>query len=417
MYCEILVIEDQKAMAMLLKARIEMSFDVKVRLAHSLAEAQNILSSASHQITIALCDLNLPDAPNGESVALVRKEGVTPIVLTANYDEKVRERMYQQRVADFVLKEGAAAIEYVLKVLKLLINNHERVVWLANLSDRMMIKLSGLLSVQRFNVQTFDQVKGLERALENTQPDLLILGDANITSDWFIEVSKIRAKYKFFELPIIACIETEQGEALGLRYMKYGTNDFIVVPFSAEALYARIHQNIEQQVAYKEIEYISRTDALSGLFNRRYCLEKGEALLNQAPNKGNSPFCGLIDIDFFKRINDRYGHPKGDEAIRFTAKMLSQHFSDYIVGRFGGEEFIVIGAHPDRSMIAGLAENFRHAIEQESEIELGVHFTVSMGLAFEGENLEQMIALADQRLYHAKDKGRNQVCQHFEERG
>jgi diguanylate cyclase (GGDEF)-like protein len=410
---KILVIEDQKAMAMLLKARIEDSFAVEVLVAHDLQQARQILADHPSGLCTALCDLNLPDAPNGESVALVRKAGLTPIVLTANYDEKVRERMYQERVADFVLKEGSAAIEYVLRVLKLLIANENRLVWLANLNDKMVIKLSGLLSVHRFKVQVFDQVKSLSRELQEVQPDLLIVGDADLSNEWLYQISDIRTKHKFFELPIIACISEHEGESLALKYMKYGANDFIVRPFSAEAFYARVNQSIEQQLAYLEIERISRTDALSELYNRRYCLEQGTKLFNRWRQSDALAFAVLIDIDLFKRINDRYGHPKGDEAIKFTATQLKQHFSDFLVARFGGEEFIVLGSVESKYELLAQAEAFRNAIEQESEPQVGVHFTTSIGIAFEGETLEQMIALADQKLYQAKDKGRNQVCHSF----
>lgn len=87
---KILVVEDQKAMAMLLKTTIETRFNIDVVVAHSLAQAQVALESHQGQIEIALTDLNLPDAPNGESVSLLRQAGLTTVVLTASYDEKLR---------------------------------------------------------------------------------------------------------------------------------------------------------------------------------------------------------------------------------------------------------------------------------------------------------------------------------------
>lgn len=407
---KILVIEDQKAMALLLKARIENAFGVEVLVAHSLQEAQQILTEQDANLSIALCDLNLPDAPNGESVTLVRKAGLTTIVLTANYDEKVRQRMYKERVADFVLKEGSAAIEYVLRVLKLLITNQQREIWLANLTDPLVRKLSGLLSVHRFKVRVFDQRKVLAKELTFSQPDLMIVGDAEDALDWCYQVSDIRANFMFFELPIIACVDGDQGESLALKYMRFGANDFIVSPFSAELFYARLNQNIEQQLAYQEIKHISRTDALTNLYNRRFCLEQGAEYFAEWRQDNQQIFTILIDIDLFKRINDRYGHPKGDEAIRFTADQLAHAFNDHLVARFGGEEFLVLGRTENKYDVLTQAEAFRKAIEQQTEAQLGVHFTTSAGIAFEGETLDQMIALADQKLYQAKDNGRNQVC-------
>lgn len=411
---KVLVIEDQKAMAMLLKSRIEARFDVEVLVAHDLAQTQQLLTDFDGQISVALSDLNLPDAPNGESVSLLKQRGITTVVLTASYDEALRKRIFQERVADYVLKEGAGAIEYVLRILNLLLTNDEREIWLANVSDRMARKLSGLLAIQRFKVRVFDQHKELETELALYKPNLLLIGQANQQRVWLQVLSEIRAKFAFYELPILACIETEDDINSALKYMKYGATDYIVQPFSIEEFYTRVIQNIEQQQAYQDIKHISQTDALSGLYNRRYCLDVGE---NQYPKwceSGRDVFALLVDIDFFKRINDRYGHPKGDEAIVFTATQLKQYFGEQVVARFGGEEFLVLGCTDNSYDLLMKAEAFRKAIEHESSIQVGIPFTCSIGVAFNAPSFEQLIAQADQKLYDAKDQGRNQICHKFE---
>ena len=401
-------------MAMLLKSRIEARFSVEVLLAHDLAQTQQILDDYEGQIRVALSDLNLPDAPNGESIGLLKQYGITTVVLTASYDEALRKRVFQERVADYVLKEGAGAIEYVLRILNLLLTNDQREIWLANISDRMARKLGGLLSIQRFKVRVFDQHKELEAELALSKPNLLLMGQAKQQNVWLQVLSETRARFAFYELPILACIETESDINSALKYMKYGATDYIVQPFSIEEFYTRISQNIEQQQAYQDIKHISQTDALSGLYNRRYCLDVGENQYPQWRTSGSEVFALLVDIDFFKRINDRYGHPKGDEAIVFVADQLKQHFSDKVVARFGGEEFLVLGKADNSYDVLVKTENFRKAIEVESTKQVGVSFSCSIGVAFNADSFEKLIAQADQKLYEAKAQGRNQICHKFE---
>lgn len=410
---KVLVIDDQKAMGMLLKSRIESRFNVEVLLAHDLAQTQQYLTTYADQIDIALSDLNLPDAPNGEAVSLLKSRGITTVVLTASYDEALRKRIFQERVADYVLKEGAGAIEYVLRILNLLLSNDQREIWLANLSDRMARKLTGLLAIQRFKTRIFEHHKELEAELRLRTPNLLLMGQSALVSDWLHTLSETRAKFAFYELPILACIETESDINSALKYMKYGATDYIVQPFSIEEFYTRISQNIEQQQAYQDIKHISQTDALSGLFNRRYCLDVGENQYPKWRTSGSEVFALLVDIDFFKRINDRHGHPKGDEAIVFTANQLKKYFTDKVVARFGGEEFLILGTADNSYDVLVQAEKFRKAIEAESATQVGVSFTCSIGVTFNADSFEQLISQADQKLYEAKGQGRNQICHKF----
>lgn len=117
----------------------------------------------------------------------------------------------------------------------------------------------------------------------------------------------------------------------------------------------------------------------------------------------------MADIDHFKAVNDTYGHQKGDEAIVFVANQLKQVFKSYLVARFGGEEYCVIGELSSAEQILDLCETFREAVEQNALTETGVAFTVSVGLNIGGADLENAIFLADEALYAAKENGRNQV--------
>ena len=226
--------------------------------------------------------------------------------------------------------------------------------------------------------------------------------------DWFHNLSAVRSEFEFYQLPILACIEQENGTELALKYMKYGATDYIVKPFGADELYARVNQSIDLQRTYLEIQTLSRTDGFTGLYNRRYFIEQGEQHYQAWLEQGS--FCILVDIDLFKKINDEYGHPKGDEAIGFIASKLQHIFCDFVVARFGGEEFIVAGAYESKQSIIELTELFRQAVEKESVVEVGLAMTVSVGIGFNQPSFDKLVTQADQQLYRAKESGRNKVC-------
>lgn len=159
------------------------------------------------------------------------------------------------------------------------------------------------------------------------------------------------------------------------------------------------------------VNEISQKDPLTGLSNRRVI---DQTLLNL--NQAKSSYAViLIDLDFFKNVNDQYGHDVGDHVLRRVAQVLSTHTrGGDIAGRFGGEEFMMIVSAKSLYQVTAIAERCRKQIEIETfTLNDGVILKVSasFGIAFSqsGMTQEQVIKSADQALYTAKEKGRNQV--------
>lgn len=164
------------------------------------------------------------------------------------------------------------------------------------------------------------------------------------------------------------------------------------------------------------INEISLKDPLTGIFNRRHI----STHLQQFQNAGNAYAVILLDLDYFKSINDRFGHDVGDIVLKKVAKILNAHISaDDFVGRFGGEEFIIVLFQKDLDQAIEIAEGIRKEIEQKLvyiDRNYSINFTASFGIALSAENLtkECVVRLADQALYLAKAKGRNQVRHYLE---
>ena len=165
----------------------------------------------------------------------------------------------------------------------------------------------------------------------------------------------------------------------------------------------------------KKLQMQATTDTLTGLANRRKITELLKEEIKKLEEDNNNNFnIIMLDIDFFKKVNDNYGHPMGDEVI----KKVSNHMQDKVgsegvVGRFGGEEFLTILYNNDIQQAALLADQIRSDIESK-KIEFEgkqISVTVSMGIACSAETIvyQELLNKADERLYKAKENGRNKV--------
>jgi diguanylate cyclase (GGDEF)-like protein len=178
-----------------------------------------------------------------------------------------------------------------------------------------------------------------------------------------------------------------------------------------------IKQSKELQRVNEKFKRLSITDELTGLYNRRHFQELIQSDIEVSIRYGNSNSLLLIDLDFFKKINDNYGHPCGDQVLKEVSKTVkfSLRKTD-ILCRIGGEEFAVLCRQADRGDATDVAEKIRSIVEK-SAVTCGddrIRCTISIGIStFDGkdknQNLETIYRESDLALYHAKKSGRNTV--------
>lgn len=402
---KILVIEDQKAMADLLQEQIREQSGMPVEVAYDFAQAKALLESGA-EFVACITDLNLPDAEEAATVPLLHQHHISTVVLTANYTEATRQKMFDLRVADYVIKDGLSAINYAVKTVVNLVENAERTIWVLSQQSKNSKRLLALLNIHRYRVAMFDDPQQLLATLKSKTPDLLIVNEGKAIEDFDAVkfVQNVRAHFSQNKLPIL--LSEEQADmAEIIKLMKYGVNDFYSHKFTVEELYVRVHTNLSLAHSFKEIEKISQTDPLTGLYNRRYLFDQAELMKQQS----KEAFAVMFDIDHFKQVNDQHGHEKGDAAIIFVAQLIQQVFAEQVVARFGGEEFCAIGYGLEVSEIRALAEEVRIQVEECSAQQIGLPLTISIGLCRHEEKIDKLIGKADKALYHSKESGRNQV--------
>jgi two-component system cell cycle response regulator len=224
-------------------------------------------------------------------------------------------------------------------------------------------------------------------------------------------------------MPILAISDADNNARL-LRGLEIGVNDYLLRPIDKNELLARARTQIRRRRytdhlrdnVQNSIE-MAITDALTGLHNRRYMETHLATLAEQASSRGKPLALMMLDIDYFKAINDSYGHDAGDDVLReFAVRIRKSIRGIDLACRYGGEEFVIVMPETDLHVAGMVAERLRRSIAGEpfavSKGAKRIEVTISIGLSTldrKGEPVADVLKRADLALYRAKHDGRNRV--------
>jgi diguanylate cyclase (GGDEF)-like protein len=232
-------------------------------------------------------------------------------------------------------------------------------------------------------------------------------------------LKRFRKNHDRDELPIIMVSAFNDVDSTA-KCIKLGASDYLPKPLNGTILMAKSIASLEakyfrarEQELVKELNLRATTCPLTGIYNRQVVFDKIEECFEKLKQEKNYDFSLLsMDIDFFKSINDTYGHPGGDEVLKAVANGLRDACGENVIGRVGGEEFIAVLENKEGMSLNDYCENIRKAVVELSipfqDVEINI--TISGGVinSSEVKDQEELVNLADERLYKAKEGGRNQ---------
>lgn len=336
------------------------------------------------------------------------EESVPIIALTPKLDKESYLKLSELNVLDFHYMDHPKTIESIVHKLNQLQDNLNRTILIVDDSKTMRRILKRRLVMQRFDVMEADDgTTGFQSVVK--QKPTMILTDYNMTHMNGVEfILKIREYYTFAELPIIG-LSANDAPHLAAEFIRSGANDFLPKPPKMDELFCRIYQNLELLDRSTELKFAAERDFLTKLYNRRAFFTKAKFFIQQ-----KSRYLTMIDLDFFKNINDTYGHEAGDYILESTARLMGSLIRPTdIIARFGGEEFVFLfGADSDQEALKSM-EHFRMVLESTNFRYEGqeLKMTASMGLVKTAgpELLNQSLVEADELVYEAKAQGRNRI--------
>jgi diguanylate cyclase (GGDEF)-like protein len=407
---KVLIVEDSRVLARALCNRITSELGLAADVAGTLGEAEALLCDEQNDYAIALLDLTLPDARGLEVVDLVRSHDVPAVVFTGGYDDELRAQVLDRNVIDYVLKESAGELAYVVGLVGRFLKNAAIEVLVVDDSLASRRRICNLLRLHNFVVhEAEDGLKALAAVAEHPAIKLVIT-DYNMPGmDGCELIHKLRQDHPKEALAVIG-ISAGGGATLSARFLKGGANDFITKPFINEEFNCRVRQNVEQIEHLAEIRSLTFRDPLTSLWNRRYLFERGAKELVAAAD-GWPVSLALVDVDHFKRVNDTHGHATGDAALRHVARLLAGHaLEGELVARIGGEEFCLLTRSSGEEAERHFEELRVKVAASPAQVDgQTLPLTVSVGTAQGDGDLDEMLARADEALYQAKDGGRNRV--------
>lgn len=450
MTARILVVDDIAANVKLLEARLSAEY-FDVLCADNGARALDICNT--EQVDIVLLDIMMPDMDGFEVCERLKANFATahiPVVMVTALDQPAdRVRGLKAGADDFLTKpvNDLQLISRVKSLVRLKSMSDElrarahtaQTIGIGDpISENVQIEqpgrvllIDGRASSQERIIKALKPVAevfaltepatALFEAAENDY-EMVIVNSNFDNFDPLRLCSQLRSLERTRFLPLL--LITEQGdEAMIVRALELGVNDYIVRPIDPNELVARtltqikrkrfnnrLRENLDQTIEMAVI------DALTGLNNRRYLDNHLKILFNRAASRGRPLSVCITDIDRFKQVNDTYGHDAGDEVLReFATRLRSTVRGADLACRYGGEEFVVVMPDTSVDMAASVAERLRSIIEDTPFILRSgreLHITASLGIAGNApsvETPEQLMRQADRALYEAKSAGRNRV--------
>jgi PleD family two-component response regulator len=250
----ILVAEDSNVFTSMIGTRLKELFGIDVEICRNFEELQLAYDQSGEPVTLAISNINLPGAENGEALEYLIDLSIPTIVFTGTFHEDTRDKLLSKDIVDYILKDNVFAVEMLAESVCRFLTNHRHHVLIVDDSPTARALLSSRLKRYNFRVSLAENgAKALEILKKN--PDIgLLVTDYNMPDiDGFELTRRIRSVRGSHELRIIG-VSSSSNRLLSARFLKAGGNDFMLRPFIDEEFYCRVNQNLDTLVQIRSMQ-------------------------------------------------------------------------------------------------------------------------------------------------------------------
>lgn len=450
MTARVLVVDDIPANVKLLEAKLGAEYFDVVTASNGLEALAKV---ASEKPDIVLLDVMMPGMDGFEVCRRIKKDPASahlPVVMVTALDQlSDRVTGLEAGADDFLTKpvndvalfarvRSLVRLKTMVDELRLRQATGESMGLMDQIDNadgaarsRILIVEDRATSAQRI-AETLERDNDVTTVAETTEAvvqakggdfDLIICSLSLDRQDGLRLCATLRSLETTRQTPILAMVEEGDMKRL-VRALDIGVNDYLMRPIESSELTARVRTQLRRKRYADRLRHslqlsleMAITDQLTGLFNRRYMSRHLGTLISSAQTTGKPVSFLILDIDYFKHINDTYGHDVGDEVLReFSGRISANVRGIDLACRYGGEEFVVVMPDTDLTFAYMVAERLRQAVA-DIPFTIGVSpgqlsVTISVGVTSTegaGDTAEALLRRADQALYRAKRDGRNRV--------
>ena len=253
---KVLVIEDSRSFSQIITELLQTQHGFETDVAVSMAQAQALLRDNVDQYFVATVDLNLPDAPNGEAIELVRKFNIPIVVFTSTNDDAIEKSLWDRGISDYVSKFGHYNLTYLSWITNRIYRNQNIQLLVAQKDEHDLHKSKRLLKKHLFTVRTASSGADALSILEQNEGINLVIVDSELTDMPGLKLTHaIRERYPGPEMEIIGLADANSST----KFVKTGADDFLDKPFQPEQLFCRLNHAVDRQERYRELLQLNQT--------------------------------------------------------------------------------------------------------------------------------------------------------------
>ncbi|WP_430883847.1 GGDEF domain-containing response regulator [Fusibacter sp. JL216-2] len=270
-----------------------------------------------------------------------------------------------------------------------------------------------------YEVKTVDNGEDMLKIAEKTPFDLILLDIMLPDYSGYDLFGQIRSMDLHTDTPVIFVSAMSEGHDIRTG-LEYGAHDYITKPLNEDVIISRIEAVIKRTVYERNLLFQAMNDPLTGVYNRNFFFKRANEEISRACRLGSNNAIAMLDIDRFKNVNDRFGHQAGDFILKAFTEEIENHIRTYdLLARYGGEEFIILFVDCSKWTALEIVTRLGKVVEEKfyKFKSFNINFTFSGGISdmkdfdTRGVTIDDLIKVADRRLYLAKEAGRNRIVE------